>query len=127
MAKRKKAAKKVELVGGKFTRTRSVTLPTLRLAEEGTVYVKITGPMTQSTVQQKPDKDGKVKEPATVAPVVNVETGELTQIIVGAALKGILGETYPKDGYVDRSFEITKHGKAPGKRYNTYSVFEIES
>ena len=113
--------------GGRFTRTRSVTLPTLRIEEETPVYVKVTGPMTVSQVQQKPDGDGKVKEPATVMPVVNIDSGEVAQIIVGAALKGILNETYPKESYVDLSFEICKHGKAPGKRYNTYSVFEIEA
>ena len=122
-----KAKTQKAVPGGKYARTRSVTLPTLRLEEEIAVYVKITGAMHVSQVQQKPDKDGKVKEPATVAPVVNVETGEVAQIIVGAALKGILSDTYPKDSYVELSFEITKHGKAPGKRYNTYSVFEIES
>ena len=125
MAKAKQAAKAVP--GGKYPRTRSVTLPTLRLVEETAVFVTVTAPMAVSQVAQRPDKDGKVKEPATVMPVTNMDTGEVTQIIVGAALKGILTETYPKNGYVGLSFEITKHGKAAGKRYNTYSVFEIEA
>lgn len=128
MAKaKKKAPAVVAPSGGKYTRLRAVTLPTLRLVEETAVHVTITSPMAQSQVSQRPDKDGKVKEPATVCNVTDLDTGELTQIICGAALKGILNETYPNDGYVKKSFEIIKHAKAAGKRYNTYSVFEIQA
>ena len=113
--------------GGKYTRTRSVTLPTLKLVEEQTAYVKIISPMVVSNVTQKPKAGEAPKEPATVCQVANVETGELAQMICGAALKGVLNESYPEDGYVGKSFEVTKHAKAPGKRYNTYSVFEIDA
>lgn len=132
MAKAKKtrssaAPKVTPPAGGKYNRTRAVTLPTFKLAEETPVYVKVTGAMHQSNATQRPGKDGKAMEPATILPVVNVETGEVTQIICGSVLKGILTETYPDDGYVGKSFEITKHAKAQGKRYNTYSVFEIDA
>jgi len=126
MAKAKAKAKGA-IPGGKFQRTRTLTLPTLRLVDEVAVNVTATGLMHTSTATQKPGKDGKVMEPATVLPVTDLETGEVTQIILGAVLKGILEETYPKDSYVGLSFEITKHAKATGKRYNTYSVFEIDA
>lgn len=121
------AKAKTKVAGGKYNRLRAVTLPTLRLVEETAVHVTVTGAMHVSTAQQRPDRDGKVKEPATVMGVTDLDSGEVTQVIVGAVLKGILNETYPKDGYVGKSFEITKHAKATGKRYNTYSVFEIEA
>lgn len=117
--------------GGKYTRTKAVTLPVFKLIDETPVYVKITAAMFEGK-EQKPqvDKDGKPKaamEPATLLPVVNVETGEVGQIIAGAVLEGILTDSYPNDGYVGKAFEIVKHAKKDGKRYNTYSVFEIEA
>lgn len=132
MAKAKKkaparAAAVAAPAGGKYTRVRALVLPTLKLVEEQPAHVTITGPMTVSTASQRPDKDGKVKEPATVCPVTDLDTGEITQIICGAVLKGILNEQYPDDAYVGKSFEIVKHAKAQGKRYNTYSVFEINA
>lgn len=126
-AKKKAPAKVAAPQGGKYTRIRALVLPTLKLVEEQPVHVTINGAMTTSTAPQKPDKDGRTKEPATVCPVTDLDTGEVTQIICGAVLKGILNEQYPNDGYVEKSFEIVKHAKAPGKRYNTYSVFEIEA
>ena len=113
--------------GGKYTRVRSVTLPTLKLVEEQTVHVTITSAMVQSKVAQKPKAGEAPKEPATVCNVTDLDTGALAQMICGAALKGVLNESYANDGYVGKSFEITKHAKAAGKRYNTYSVFEIDA
>lgn len=132
MAKSKKAApaqaaRVAAPAGGKYTRVRSVTLPTLKLIEEQTVHVTITSAMQVSTVTQKPKAGEQAKEPATVCNVTDLDTGDIAQMICGAALKGVLNESYPKDEYVGKSFEITKHAKAAGKRYNTYSVFEIEA
>lgn len=117
--------------GGKFTRMKAVTLPVMRLTEEVPVYVTVTGAMYEGK-EQKPtlDKDGKptkAMEPATILPVVDVETGEMGQIIAGAVLEGILNDTYKADSYVGKSFEFIKHAKREGKRYNTYSVYEIEA
>lgn len=126
-SKKKAAAPVARPAGGKYTRVRAVTLPTAKLTEEVPVHVTIMGAMHVSTAQQRPGKDGKVMEPATIMSVTDLDTGELTQIVVGSVLKGILNETYPEDAYVGKSFEIVKHAKAQGKRYNTYSVFEIEA
>src|SRR6185436_13034885 len=125
MAKAKKDTKATETVapvGGKYTRTKAVTLPVFRLTEETPVYVKITAAMyegkEQKPVLDKDGKPGKAMEPATILPVVNVETGELAQIIAGAVLEGILNDSYPDAGYVGHAFEIVKHAKREGKRYN---------
>ena len=104
---------------------RNVTMPTLKLALETAVYVKITGPMFQGRPQ--PAKPGEEpQKPATVVPIVNVETGEAMQLVLGAALASTLAESYPEDSYVEKGFRIVKHDKRPGKRYFTYSVDEIE-
>ena len=114
--------------GGKFKRTRAVTLPVLKVEVERTVYVKVTGPMELGKVNtNKKDEDGKPQKPATIMPIVNVETGEAALIIVGTALGGQLNDTYPGNGYVGKAFEITKHAKPAGKRYHTYSLYEIEA
>lgn len=132
MAAKKKpdAPEATKPVGGKYSRTKAVTLPVMRLVEETPAYFTVTGAMyegkEQKPVMDKDGKPGKAMEPATIMPVVNVETGELGQIIAGAVLEGILNDTYPKDGYVGKSFEFVKHAKRDGKRYNTYSVFEID-
>ena len=124
MAKAK--TKDTPVTGGKYQRTRSVTLPQLKLTDETPVYVRFMQPMFVSKVIQKAKPGEAPKDPATVVMVTNIETGELMQLIVGAALKGILTEEYAGDAYVDKNFEIVKHEKAPGRRYNTYSVYEIE-
>jgi hypothetical protein len=134
-AKKKTAAESTAATppppGGKYSRVKAVTLPVLKLVDETPVYVKITGPMFEGK-EQKPQMgpDGKPKaqmEPATLVPVVSVETGEVGQIIAGAVLEGILNDSYPEDAYVGKAFEIVKHAKKDGKRYNTYSVFEIDA
>jgi hypothetical protein len=63
--------------------------------------------------------------PAELANVVDLETGEECQIIVNAVLRGVLDEFYPDAGYVGKAFQIVRHAKAAGKRYNTFSVDEI--
>jgi hypothetical protein len=134
MAKAKKGNTPADLpkpTGGKYTRTKAVTLPVFKMVEETPVYVKITAAMyegkEQKPVLDKDGKPGKAMEPATILPVMNVETGELSQIIAGAVLEGILNDSYPDAGYVGKAFEVVKHAKREGKRYNTYSVFEIEA
>ena len=104
-----------------------VTVPLLKLRAGMTVHVKIEAPMEKGKVQKnEPDK-----EPATLLRVTNLETGELCQIIVGAALHGIFDDEYPEASYVGRGFQIVigeqKDSKAGGgKRYNQYTVNEIE-
>lgn len=125
------AAAVVRPAGGKFARLKSVTLPVLKLADETPVYVKVTGVMFEGK-EQKPVIDAKTgkpaaaMEPATLLPVINLETGEVAQIIAGAVLEGILTDEYKDGAYVGKGFEIVKHAKREGKRYNTYSVFEID-
>lgn len=112
--------------GGKYERTKVLTVPVLKVVEEQPIYIKATAPMfVGKQVANAKGDDGQPQKPADILPVINVETGEAMQVIVGAALKGLLNDQYPNDGYVGKAFEVIKHAKPPGKRYHNYSVYEI--
>jgi hypothetical protein len=128
MAKSKKPAEKAKptpVAGGKFKRTKAVTLPILKMEDEVTRYLKFNDKMYVGK-EQKAAPGKKQMEPATLVAATDVETGEQGLVIVNAVLKGILEEQYVGDDYVGKAFEITRHAKADGKRYNTFSVFEID-
>ena len=61
-----------------------------------------------------------------VARVINLEDGEQYEVVLGSTLISQLQDNYPEDAVNGKSFEITKHGKKTGKRYHTYTVYEIE-
>lgn len=100
-----------------FKKIKDVTLPFLKLQNETLYYFKFTAPMF------KGKKIDDQKEPATLANVVNLETGEKCQIICPTVLQGIMREEYGED-YVGRCFEIVKHRDA-GAKYSTFSVAEV--
>lgn len=100
-----------------FKKIKDVTLPFLKLQNEVLYYFKFTGEM------YKGKKIDDQKEAATLANVINLETGEKCQIICPTVLQGILREEYGED-YVGRCFEIVKHRDA-GQKYSTFSVAEV--
>lgn len=131
MASRSRAASRssttsAPIAGGKYERKRAVTLPVFKVEEEKSLYLHVNAAMYIGK-EQKAQPGKKQMEPATIMPVTNIETGEQGQIIVNAALKSILDESYPNASYVDKKFEVIKHAKKDGKRYHTFSVFEIEA
>jgi hypothetical protein len=106
----------------------------LKLKPGMTVYVKATGAMAKAPALKKqqtlPDGE-KPKEPPTLLPCVNLETGEVVSIIAGSVLVDLLNDAYPNAGYVGKGFAIeVKDQKASagggGRRYNNYNVAEIE-
>lgn len=103
----------------KFTRRKSVAVPLFKLEPGQPIFVKVDGAMF---LGKKVDEK---KEAATLLPVVDLETGEEGQIIVGAVLRELFLEQYPDDAYVGKGFEITVRKRAD-KKYNTYDVFEID-
>lgn len=131
MATRKKSTETTEPVeiqrNSKFKTKKKLILPLLKLQIGKAVYVKITDPIFtgKEITPAKGNKDTKEK-PADLANVVDLETGEEMQIIVNAVVKSVLEESYPDAGYVGKAFEIIKGEPPAGKRYNTFSVNEIE-
>lgn len=106
-----------------FKATKHVTLPTLSLKDAGTiVHLRFESPIRQGK-NINPDDP---KEPAHVATVLNLDTGELQQIVLAKQLRGTLEEEYPNDGYVGRIFELENLGKKKGgKSAEGYNVFKI--
>lgn len=111
-----------------FKRTKRVTLPIIKLTPNEPRYLQIIGAIFvgKEIAGQKGDKDGKKREPASLANVVDLETGEEGQIVLNKVLKSTLTEEYPEDGYVGKQFEIVKLAKKDGKDYHPFSITEIE-
>lgn len=121
---KKKAA---PAASGKTYKTkRVVTVPVLKWTLEEPVHVRIESKMFKGSAQ-KATPGKQAMEPATLVHVTNLDTGEVTQIILGATLVSILNETYEKDSYLGKSFRFIKHEKKDGKRYYTFTVEEIEA
>lgn len=110
---------------------KQVSVNLMKLRPGVTVYALITGVMAISKPLKNQSDEDKKKEPPTLLPFVNMETGEVQNLIVGAVLKDLLNDEYPKDSYVKRGFMIAvkeqKDAKAGGgRRYNNYDVAEVE-
>ena len=126
-----------------FKIKRNITLPLIKPQIDVPVYVKITAPMTIGKVVGDMDA-------AMICNVINLETGEEAQIILPSVVQGILHDEFgaplygakakgepttmlepahadqKADAYVGLGFSITKHAKASGKKYNPYSVAELD-
>jgi hypothetical protein len=105
-----------------------LTRPALKLQETVPVYVKFDGAMYvgKEIKSRTPTDEAKKKEPATLANITDLQTGQLHVLIMNTVLKGVLTEEYPGEGYVGKCFKITKLGRAAGKQYNPFDVVEIE-
>lgn len=104
-----------------FRKTKNITLPLFKMAGNQPYYFQPTGPMfLGKTIDDQ-------KDAATLLNVIDLETGEEGQIIVGAVLKSILNENYEGDSYVGKGLEIIQHKAGDtGKKYNTYTVAEVD-
>lgn len=111
-----------------FKVKKALTRPTLKFQTDVPLYVKITGPMHLGATRgkQQLDSEGNPKKPPTVCDVIDLTTGEACQIICAEIIKTELSEAYPKDGYVGLGFALTKQKRKEGKRYDPYSIAEIE-
>lgn len=109
----------------KFAVKKNLTPPLFKFAEDVTLYLLILSPIYIGK-PMKAKEGEKKREPAHLADVVNMETGEAGQIIVSAVVASVFAESYPNDGHVGKGFAITKRGKVPGKEYTKYDVQEVE-
>jgi len=104
-----------------------VTMPTLKLMPDVPVYVKITEKIFEGKTQ--PAKKGETEKKAPwIFNVINLETGEVCQMVAGTVVQREIQDNYPKDAYVDKCFMIIK-GKKKGsgdRGYFTYEIAEIE-
>ena len=104
-----------------------VTMPTLKLMPDVAVYVKITEKIFEGKTQ--PAKKGEAEKKAPwIFNVINLETGEVCQMVAGTVVHREIIDNYPKDAYVGKGFMIIK-GKKKGsgdRGYFTYEIAEIE-
>lgn len=106
-----------------FQTARKVTFPLSKWKNDEPKYLKFETAIFQG--KEIKQKNTEVhEEPADLANVIDLETGEDVQIIVGAVLKATLEEEYGEKGYVGKYFEIIQH-RDSGKKYNTYSITEL--
>lgn len=128
----------------KFAIKKHVTLPLLKVNDNGTPsYVFFTSAIFKAKVneveQKKYVKDlasweaSNKKEPAPQVPnppelahVIDMESGEVAQIIANAILKTEIEDNYPDDTYVGKGFEVKKFKPTGGKRYAMIQIAEVE-
>jgi len=110
---------------------KQVSVNLLKLRPGVQLWALLTAAMHVSKPLKNQSEEDKKKEPPTLLPIINLETGEVQNIIVGSVLKDLLNDEYPANSYVGRAFGISvkeqKDAKAGGgRRYNNYDVVEIE-
>jgi hypothetical protein len=112
-----------------FKTKKLLTIPLLKLKEDETRYIKVTGAMyvgKEIKSKRANANPTAAREPATLVNAVNLETGEQCQVICSAVVKGVFEDNYPNDAYVGKCFALTKLARAAGKEYNGFKVEEIE-
>lgn len=118
-----------------FKRVAAVTLPTLKVENEQTVYIRVLHPILEKRSEDQVEitnPDG-TKGKATVEKIVNVATvqnlqdGEQYHMVLGAILATQLKDYKGGNSqYVGMCFEVTKLPPRPGKRAKDYSIHQIE-
>ncbi|MHB1097898.1 MAG: hypothetical protein ACYC3F_17200 [Gemmatimonadaceae bacterium] len=107
-----------------FKVKKHVTLPLFKWENNTPYYYRFDGPIAQGKPIKEKAGESK-KEPAFLASVTNLATGEQGEIILGTVLRGILEDDYPEAAYVGKCFELVQK-RITGKNYNSYGVTEIE-
>lgn len=108
-----------------------VTLPLLKMVKDTPYYVRFESAMFKAkevTAARNVDPNSAAaqkREPPMLAQVVNLENGEMAQIICPAVLVSELNNHYPDEAYRGRCFAIELK-KVEGKSYNLVNVTEIE-
>lgn len=106
-------------------RKKLLTRPVLKFVKDVARYVKFEGAIYVGREMKQKEGDKK-KEPAHLADVIDLSTGEQAQIIVNAVPMSILNESYPNETYVGKCFSITRQARQEGKMYDPFKLEEIE-
>jgi len=120
--------------GTKFARVGFVSLNTLKLADNGSVFVRCLEPMAiKLTTQKEKQKDAQgvereveVEKELTIIRVQDLQDKTPKQMVLGVVLgKELSAYKGGNQAYVGLCFEITKRPAAEGKRAKRYEIFEI--
>jgi hypothetical protein len=117
-----------------FVRLAPVTVPTLKLPDGESVFVRITQPMLDKVTQEEVavvNIDGTkgtnvTEKTIRVLSVVDLTDNKPKQLVAGAILASNLRDY--KGGnmaYLGKCFEIYKGSVKPGGRAKLYEVYEI--
>jgi hypothetical protein len=109
-----------------FTKKKSVTVPVLKLMPDQPAYIMVESAMQISKQIEVKKVGDKPMEPATIMHCTDLNTDSECILIVGKMLASVINETYPTGDYVGKCFEVINHGKRGDKKYNAYSLTEIE-
>lgn len=103
---------------------RMLTVPSLVLKDVGqSATLRFDSPIRESKVVDTKTK----RDPARIADVTNMETGEQNILIVNSVVESNLQRDYPNDGYAGLTFFIQNLGKrTESQRYNDFGIAEVE-
>lgn len=118
------AASPVALPAG-FKVKRNVIMPTLSLAVNVPLTLRIDDEIRVSTYIDPDPKKGKQK-PADICSVTDMETGVTSILLVPSVMLSALERDYPNAEYVGCVFGVQKLPKRPGKRYFDIQLVELE-
>lgn len=107
--------------GGKFTTLRNVTLPELWCKIETPIHVQFIEKMRADS----PVVKGERKRPAMLARVHDLGDAAETKDLAMPAPLAALFAVIPLDGYVGRTYRITRHRRHERKNAAGYTVDEI--
>lgn len=112
-----------------YEKVKAVTLALISLKNAGDlVHVRFDTPFVMG---KKLKGDDSKKEPAHLAQVTDLDTGEEKQMIGPSVLRSTLEEEYPDAKYVGKFFEIENLGKKAGRGqsvegYNLFRIVEVK-
>ncbi len=95
-----------------------VTLPLLKQKVGNPIFVYFLKPHAPGEL-----RDGDT-QPPTLAHVIDLTTGDESEIILTVVTKKKLDECYKQDGYVGRAFKIELHA-VEGKKYHSPDIAEL--
>ena len=103
---------------GNYTVKRAVRIPQLRL-EGGSQYAV----KSMELMREEPTKGVNASGTVTLMRVTNLETGELSNILLGTVLKQLFSD---EDVYVGRCYLIEVGDIAGDNQWRDYFLYEIE-
>lgn len=120
-----------------YTRKAAVTVPTLKVLDDNTIYIHVRGPFEQKIGQDKvtvkdaitgQERIEYVEKTLEILPITNLNTGEMMQLVGNAVLvKELMSYKGGNQAYVGLAFEITKRKAKEGKRAKLFEIYEIEA
>lgn len=109
-------------VGGTYPTVRAVALPELWCRIEEPVHVTMVEKFRPDTSPQAP---GGRKRPAALARVLDLDDKQGKDLAMPTPLAAFFA-VIPQDGYVGRSYKITRHRRHERKNSLGFTVVEIE-